>query len=117
MKDFADLYAELDGTTSTQAKVAALVRHFGRVAPADAAWAAYFLSGGKPRQLIRTAQLKALATDAAGLPEWLFEASYQAVGDLADTIALVLPPSASTEGETLGLVGLGGDETKSSMVS
>lgn len=103
MKDFADLYAELDGTTSTQAKVAALVRHFGRVAPADAAWAAYFLSGGKPRQLIRTAQLKALATDAAGLPEWLFEASYQAVGDLAETIALVLPPSASTEGETLGL--------------
>ena len=103
MKDFADLYAELDGTTSTQAKVAALVRHFGRVAPADAAWAAYFLSGGKPRQLIRTAQLKALATDAAGLPEWLFDASYQAVGDLAETIALVLPPSASTEGETLGL--------------
>ena len=87
MKDFADLYAELDATTSTQAKVAALVRYFQRAGPADAAWAAYFLSGGKPRQLIRTAQLRALATEAAGLPDWLFEASYQAVGDLAETIA------------------------------
>jgi len=103
VKDFADLYAELDATTSTQAKVAALVRHFGRVGAADAAWAAYFLSGGKPRQLIRTAQLKALATDAAGLPEWLFEASYQAVGDLAETIALVLPPPQGEAGEALGL--------------
>lgn len=103
MKDFADLYAELDATTSTQAKVAALVRHFGRVGAADAAWAAYFLSGGKPRQLIRTAQLKALATDAAGLPDWLFEASYQAVGDLAETIALVLPPPDAEAGEALGL--------------
>ncbi|OSZ62932.1 ATP-dependent DNA ligase [Hydrogenophaga sp. IBVHS2] len=103
MKDFADLYAELDATTSTQAKVAALVRHFARVGPADAAWAAYFLSGGKPRQLIRTAQLRALATEAAGLPDWLFEASYQAVGDLAETIALVLPPPDGTAGEALGL--------------
>lgn len=103
MKDFADLYAELDATTSTQAKVAALVRHFGGVSAADAAWAAYFLSGGKPRQLIRTAQLRTLATEAARLPDWLFEASYQAVGDLAETIALVLPPPEGTAGESLGL--------------
>ncbi|MBS4037938.1 MAG: ATP-dependent DNA ligase [Hydrogenophaga sp.] len=103
MKDFADLYAELDATTSTQAKVAALVRYFQRAGAADAAWAAYFLSGGKPRQLIRTAQLRALATEAAGLPDWLFEASYQAVGDLAETVALVLPPPESTAGEALGL--------------
>ncbi len=103
MKDFADLFAELDATTSTQAKVAALARHFQSAGAADAAWAAYFLSGGKPRQLIRTAQLRTLATEAAGLPDWLFEASYQAVGDLAETIALVLPPPDSTEGESLGL--------------
>lgn len=103
MKDFADLFAELDATTSTQAKVAALVRYFQRAGAADAAWAAYFLSGGKPRQLIRTAQLRALATEAARLPDWLFEASYQAVGDLAETIALVLPPPESTDGESLGL--------------
>lgn len=98
MKRFADLFAELDATTSTSAKVTALQRYLGAVDDADAAWAVYFLSGGKPRQLIKTAQLRALAQEASGLPEWLFEASYQAVGDLAETIALVLPAPQSSEG-------------------
>jgi DNA ligase-1 len=66
---------------------------------ADAAWAVYFLAGGKPRQLIRTAQLRAQAIAVSGLPEWLFEASYQAVGDLAETIALVLPLPPPAEGQ------------------
>ncbi|MFJ5382147.1 ATP-dependent DNA ligase [Cupriavidus sp. CER94] len=91
MKAFADLYSELDGTTSSKAKLAALARYFGSAAPADAAWAVYFLSGGKPRQIVPVAALRALAQRAAGLPEWLFEESYQAVGDLAETIALLLP--------------------------
>ncbi|MBA4001782.1 MAG: ATP-dependent DNA ligase, partial [Delftia sp.] len=61
-------------------------------APGDAAWAVYFLAGGKPRQMVPTKRLKALAQQAAGLPEWLFDESYEAVGDLAETIALLLPP-------------------------
>lgn len=104
MKRFAELYADLDATTSTSAKVAALVRYLAEVPPEDAAWAVYFLAGGKPRQLIRTAQLRALATEASGLPEWLFEASYQAVGDLAETIAHLLPP-ATRPAVPLGLDG------------
>ncbi|QHE87915.1 ATP-dependent DNA ligase [Hydrogenophaga sp. BPS33] len=91
MKRFAALFDELDATTATNAKVAALRRYLTEVDDADAAWAVYFLSGGKPRQLIKTAQLRAQAIADSGLPEWLFEASYQAVGDLAETIALVLP--------------------------
>ena len=91
MKRFAELFADLDATTSTSAKVTALQRYLGAVDDADAAWAVYFLSGGKPRQLIKTAQLRALAEEASGLPAWLFDASYQAVGDLAETISLVLP--------------------------
>ena len=98
MKRFADLFAELDATTSTSAKVTALQRYLGAVDDADAAWAVYFLSGGKPRQLIKTAQLRALAEEASGLPAWLFDASYQAVGDLAETIALVLPAPESADG-------------------
>ena len=96
MRRFAALYAELDGTTSTAAKLDALVRYLGEAPPADAAWAVYFLAGGRPRQLVRTALLRALACEMAGLADWLFEASYQAVGDLAETIAHVLPPG---EGE------------------
>ncbi|MDO8888985.1 MAG: ATP-dependent DNA ligase [Hydrogenophaga sp.] len=103
MKRFADLYAELDATTSTSAKVTALQRYLGAVDDADAAWAVYFLSGGKPRQLIKTAQLRALAEEASGLPAWLFDASYQTVGDLAETIALVLPAPESADGLSASL--------------
>ncbi len=103
MKRFADLFAELDATTSTSAKVTALQRYLSAVEDADAAWAVYFLSGGKPRQLIKTAQLRALAEEASGLPAWLFDASYQAVGDLAETIALVLPAPASADGLAVSL--------------
>jgi DNA ligase 1 len=92
MKAFAALYAALDASTATLDKVAALRGYFTTAAAADAAWAVYFLAGGKPRQTVPTALLRATACREAGLPDWLFEESYQAVGDLAETIAQVLPP-------------------------
>jgi DNA ligase-1 len=91
MQDFAALYAELDTSTGTADKVEALVRHFARAAPEDAAWAVYFLAGGKPRQGVPTAVLREAACEEAGIDPWLFEECYQAVGDLAETIAHVLP--------------------------
>src|SRR6478609_11869126 len=101
MKQFAALYRELDATTSSLAKQAALQRYLQSAAPEDAAWAVYFLAGGKPRQLVPTKLLRLLAQEAAGLPEWLFDESYDAVGDLAETIALLLPPPS--EVHDLGL--------------
>ncbi|KNZ33458.1 MAG: ATP-dependent DNA ligase [Methylibium sp. NZG] len=92
MKRFAQLFAELDASTATSAKVDALKRYFSNAAPADAAWAVYFLAGGKPRQVVPTAALRALACQRAGIADWLFDECYQAVGDLAETIAHVLPP-------------------------
>lgn len=91
MKAFASLFAELDATTSTHAKVAALQAYLAQAVPADAAWAVYFLAGGKPRQVVATAVLRTLACQRAGIEDWLFEECYQAVGDLAETIAHVLP--------------------------
>ena len=91
MKAFARLFDELDASTATSAKVDALKRYFAVAAPADAAWAVYFLAGGKPRQVVPTAMLRTLACDRAGIEPWLFEECYQAVGDLAETIAHVLP--------------------------
>jgi len=91
MKDFAALYAELDASASTADKLQALKQYLARSRAADAAWAVYVLAGGKPRRLVRTALLRELAAEQAGLAPWLFEASYQAVGDLAETIAQVLP--------------------------
>jgi len=92
MRRFAELFAQLDATTSTSAKVEAMRRYFGEAAPRDAAWAVYFLAGGKPRQVVPVAWLAELAAREAGLAPWLFDECYQAVGDLAETIAHVLPP-------------------------
>jgi hypothetical protein len=85
MKAFAELYADLDATTSSNAKLAAMQRYFAQAAPEDAAWAVYFLSGGRPRQLVPVRILRELAVAYSGLSPWLFEESYQAVGDLAET--------------------------------
>jgi len=94
MKRFAQLFNELDASTATNAKVDALKRYFAQASDADAGWAVYFLSGGKPRQVVPTAVLRALAQQRAGIAPWLFEECYQAVGDLAETIAHVLPVAA-----------------------
>ena len=96
MKAFAALYRELDATTSSLGKQAALQRYLLDAQAPDAAWAVYFLAGGKPRQLVPTKVLRAMARDAAGMPEWLFDESYDAVGDLAETIALLLPPPSQS---------------------
>jgi DNA ligase 1 len=91
MKQFSRLFAELDATTSTNAKVEALQRYFAQAPAHDAAWAVYFLAGGKPRQVVPTAQLVGLACEVARIEYWLFDECYQAVGDLAETIAHILP--------------------------
>ena len=101
MKAFADLFAALDETTKTNAKVAALTRYFERVPPADAAWAVHFLIGRRPKRLIETRKLVEWAIEAAGVPGWLFDESYQAVGDLAETISLLLPPASEQSGAPL----------------
>jgi len=101
MRRFADLYQSLDASTATTVKVAAMVAYF-RDAPAeDAAWAVYFLAGGKPRQVVPTALLRQTACAVAAIDEWLFEECYQAVGDLAETISHVLPPPAARNDEGL----------------
>src|SRR4051794_9808011 len=92
MKAFADLYSALDETTKTSEKVRALTRYFSSAPAEDAAWAVYFLIGRKPRQVVPTGKLRAWAIEEAGVPDWLFQESYDAVGDIAETIALLLPP-------------------------
>ena len=91
MRAFTDLYTALDETNSTNEKVAAMASYFGAATPEDAAWAVYFLSGRRPKRLVKSGDLRAWATEAAGLPVWLFDESYSVVGDLAETIALLLP--------------------------
>ena len=89
MRAFSELYEELDTTTSTNLKVAAMVRYLGSAPPADAAWATYILSGHRLKRFIGPALLYRWLIEECGLPEWLVEESRATVGDLAETIALL----------------------------
>lgn len=101
MKRFAKLFAELDETTKTNQKVEALTAYFNQAPANDAAWAIYFLSGQRLRQPVPNRLLRSWAAEAAGIPDWLFDESYDAVGDLAETISLIAPTGDATETPTL----------------
>ena len=77
--------------------------YFEQARSADAAWAVFFLTGRKPKQLVQAPKLAAWASEAAGVPYWMFEESYDAVGDLAgdDRRLLLLPYGHSTTTRSL----------------
>ena len=91
MNRFANLYFALDATTRTNDKIAAMRAYFDDAPPADAAWAVYFLSGRRPKRLLSAALLRRWAAESAGIPDWLQEEAYHAVGDSAEAAALLLP--------------------------
>jgi DNA ligase 1 len=98
MKAFADLYTALDETNKTNAKIAALSAYLCAASAEDAAWVVYFLIGRRPRRMVSGRQLADWAAEVAGVPLWLFGESYDAVGDIAETITLLLPETdASTD--------------------
>ena len=101
MRKFARLYTALDETTATGEKIAALAEYFRSTDPADAAWAVHFLIGRRPKRLVSSIKLAAWSAEAAAIPAWLFEESYAAVGDLAETITLLLPDSGASSERSL----------------
>ena len=96
MKRFIQLFADLDETNRTNEKVAALESYFRDGPAADAAWALHFLRGGKVSRAVTSTQLRTWAAEEARLPSWLVDECYETVGDLAETIALILPKSEGT---------------------
>ena len=97
MKAFAALYQRLDATTRSSVKRAAIVDYLHSADPRDAAHAVAVLSGQRPRRPISATLLREAAAQASDLPLWLLEESYHHVGDLAETLALLLPPPARAE--------------------
>lgn len=91
MKAFADLYTALDETNKTNAKIALLEKYFRTAPAADAAWVLHFLIGRRPRRAVNGRKLAEWAAQEAAIPDWLFGESYDAVGDIAETITLLLP--------------------------
>lgn len=94
MRRFQELFRALDGTRRTSVKEARLAEYFAAAPPGDAAWAAHLLLGRRGRRAVSTRLLREWAADAGGYPLWLVEESYDAVGDLAETLALLVPEAA-----------------------
>ncbi len=103
MKRFARLFSQLDQTNSTLAKVVALKEYFDDAEPEDKLWTIALLSHKRPKRTVSTTLLRAWAGEQSGLPQWLFEESYHIVGDLAETIALVLPQPSESSNKSLSV--------------
>jgi len=96
---FSKLFFELDNTTKTTEKIEALVSFFKTADEQDKIWAVALFTGRQPKRPVNSTLLKQWATELAELPAWLFEECYHSVGDLAETISLVLPnPSLEFSG-------------------
>ena len=101
MKRFATLFNAIDQSTKTTVKVAALANYFSEAEETDKLWTVALFSGRRPKRAVTTTRLREWAAEVADIPLWLFEDSYAIVGDLAETIALVLPPNTSVEDRPL----------------
>lgn len=96
MKRFAKLIQQLELSNKTNDKIAALVDYFNYADDKDKVWVIALFTGKKPKRPIKSALLKYWAIDITETPEWLFAESYSNVGDLSETIALLLPPAEHT---------------------
>ena len=100
MDDFCELYWRLDSTTKTNEKIEALKTYFKIAKPADASWAVSFLTGQRLKRLVPTKQLRTWAIEQSGISAWLFEECYERVGDLAETISLIVHSHLAAQTET-----------------
>jgi DNA ligase 1 len=101
MKYFAHLFLQLDQTNKTTEKVIALKQYFEQASDSDKVWAIALFTSRKPKRVVKTTQLRQWSAELANLPDWLFDETYNVVGDLAETIALIIPNSSSTDDKTL----------------
>lgn len=97
MRRFATLFENLDTTTSTRLKVEAMMEYFRAADPADAAWTVYVLIGRRLKRSIGPAVLRTWLSEEAQLPGWLVEETYGSIGDLAETIALLISPEGTAD--------------------
>lgn len=91
LKQFAHLFARLDQTNKTNEKLQILKEYLKAAPDKDKLWALALFTHKRPKRPVNSTQLRTWATEAAGLPDWLFNESYHVVGDLSETIALLLP--------------------------
>ena len=103
MRLFAELVVKLGTSTKTNDRLELLEQYFSTAEDADKVWVIALFSGRRPKRTVNTTLLWEWCRELTGLPGWLFEESYHTVGDLAETIALLLPERTGVElTESLG---------------
>src|SRR6201996_3812824 len=101
MKAFAQLFLSLDETNKTNEKVKVLKEYFASVPDTDKMHMLALFAGRRPKRQINSTLVRNWAVEASHIPAWLFEESYHVVGDLAETMALLMPPSKASSSKTL----------------
>jgi DNA ligase-1 len=96
MKAFSHLFTEIDQTTSTNDKIDALADYFSTADEKDAIWCVALLTGNRPKRTIKSGELRDWCCHLIDIPVWIMEESYHIVGDLAETITLLLPEQKDT---------------------
>lgn len=96
MRRFTQLIQQLETSNKTNDKIAALVSYFSTADEKDKPYVIAMFTGKKPKRPVPTALIRQWATELSEIPAWLFAESYHSVGDLSETIALVLPPARHT---------------------
>ncbi|WP_313367705.1 ATP-dependent DNA ligase [Sphingobacterium mizutaii] len=101
MKVLARLINALDSSNKTNSKILAIEQFLAESTELDKYWFIRLFTGKRPRRSVKTTTMRQLAVEYSGIPEWLFLESYSAVGDLAETIALIIPPAKHTIDKSL----------------
>ncbi|MFT6972046.1 MAG: DNA ligase-1 [Roseivirga sp.] len=101
MKAFAQLFTDLDQTNKTNEKVSILKDYFRAGSDTDKLWTLALFTHRRPKRQVATTLLKVWAAEEALIPMWLFDESYDVVGDLAETIALLLPSPIAEQDQPL----------------
>ncbi|MBO9691167.1 ATP-dependent DNA ligase [Chryseobacterium sp.] len=113
MRHFADLINALETTNKTNAKIDAIIDYLERAPDEDKVWFIALFTGKRPKRNVNTNYMKEWALEITKLPYWLFQESYSSVGDLGETLSLILPPPQEKIERTLSewmndIVGLKG---------
>tara|TARA_B110000003_G_scaffold276178_1_gene321326 strand:+ start:879 stop:2534 length:1656 start_codon:yes stop_codon:yes gene_type:complete len=101
LREFSQLFHDLDESTKTNDRIDQLVKYLLEASPEDSIWVCWFLAGNRIKGAIKTSELRTFASERSGLPQWLLEECHDRVGDLAETISLLVATEGS--GEILSL--------------
>ncbi|PRY90431.1 ATP-dependent DNA ligase [Mongoliibacter ruber] len=101
MKQFASLFLKLDQSNKTKDKLSALQEYFLEASNEDRLWTLALFTHKRPKRQVNTKLLREWCCELAGIPDWLFEESYNTVGDLAETLSLLLPINTESQDESL----------------